>query len=207
MLFDALASLWRDTAPAERMAMALGVAYVLLMIGQHRAAWLVGGASTAIYLFVFARAGLYMQATLQLFYVVVSVYGWWAWRGEAGAPALAVTRAGPRLTLAGLGGVALATLATSTWLATETHAANPYLDSLTTWASVFTTWLAARKKIDNWPWWLVIDALIAVLCWQQRLYATMVLYVLYVGLVVIGWRSWFKDMKLAARASAAGVAP
>ena len=60
----------------------------------------------------------------------------------------------------------------------------------------------ARKKIENWPWWLVVDALIVVLCWQQKLYASMILYMLYLGLVIVGWRSWYAD--LTAPAAAAG---
>ena len=196
-LFDAFVTLWRGTSPVEWLAAALGIAYVVLLIGQHRAGWIAGGVSTAVYLYVFAVAGLYMQTILQAYYVGVSVYGWWAWRDGEASPSLAVSRATWRVQLCGLAAVAVASAATATWLARETHSTDPYLDSLTTWGSVFATWLATRKKLDNWTWWFVVDALIVVLCWKQKLYAAMIPYVLYLGLVVVGWRSWSVDMKRA----------
>ena len=202
--FDALASVLGGTSPVEAAAAILGIAYVVLMIGQHRACWIVGGISTAGYLYVFARAGLYMQAILQAYYVVLAVYGWWAWRGRETSSELKVSRASARLQLAGLGAVALTGALTGALLARETHSTQPYLDSLTTWASVFATWLAARKKIDNWVWWFVVDALIAFLCWRQKLVAAMIPYILYLALVIIGWRSWYADMKRTATAAADG---
>lgn len=203
-LFDAFVTLWRGTSPVEWLAAALGIAYVVLLIGQHRAGWIAGGVSTAVYLYVFGVAGLYMQAVLQGYYVLVSVYGWWAWRGGVAGPTLSVSRAGWRVQLLGVAAVVLASVASATWLARETHSSDPYLDSLTTWGSVFATWLATRKKLDNWTWWFVVDSLIVVLCWKQKLYAAMIPYVLYLGLVVVGWRSWSVDMKIAGAAAADG---
>ncbi|MGH8243065.1 MAG: nicotinamide mononucleotide transporter, partial [Steroidobacteraceae bacterium] len=72
-------------APAELIAVAFGFAYIGLAIREHRACWIAGGISTAIYAVVFYRAGLPMQAALQLLYVALSVYGWLAWsRTRAG---------------------------------------------------------------------------------------------------------------------------
>ena len=88
-----------------------------------------------------------------------------------------------------------ASAASASLLARETGSAQPLLDSLTTWGSVYATWLVARKRLDTWPWWLAVDALIAVLCWRQQLFASMILYILYLGLVVVGWRSWHLDLK------------
>lgn len=183
------------TSPLEAAAAILGIAYVVLMIGQHRACWIAGGISTAVYLVLFAQAGLYMQSLLQGYYVLVAVYGWWAWRGADPASELKVSRAGLRLNLLGVGATAIASAVTGAWLARQGHSTEPYLDSLSTWASVFATWLAARKKIDSWVWWFVIDALIAYLCWRHALYAAMIPYILYLALVIVGWRSWQADMR------------
>jgi nicotinamide mononucleotide transporter len=196
---DALASLWRLTTPLEALAAGLGLVYLVLVIFQRRAAWLAALASTALYLYVFYGARLYMQAVLQLYYIGIAVYGWYAWRRAPGGAELPVTRAPLALQLAGLAAVLVASAATAAWLARETGSAEPALDSLTTWASVFATWLVARKKIDNWAWWLVTDALIVVLCWRGRLYASMILYGLYLGLVAMGWWRWWLDYKQQAR--------
>ncbi len=197
LLADA-ATLTRQLAavpPVEAAGAVLGVAYVVLVIRQRRACWLAAFASTALYLVVFWDARLYMQAALQGYYLVVAVYGWVAWRAGARGASLAVSRAPWRGQLVAALAVLLGSLASASLLARETGSAQPLLDSLTTWGSVYATWLVARKRIDNWPWWLLVDALIAVLCWRQQLFASMILYILYVGLVVVGWRSWHLDLK------------
>ncbi len=71
-------------AAAEFAAVAFGVAYILLAIREHRACWIAGGIGTAIYAAVFLEAGLPMQAALQLVYVAMSAYGWFAWRADIG---------------------------------------------------------------------------------------------------------------------------
>jgi len=201
-LQEGLASALAATTPVEGAAAALGLVYVLLAIRQSAACWLAALVSTALYLVVFYRARLYMQAALQLYYVAIALYGSWSWRRGAAGGRLAVSRASWRLQAAGLAAIVAATLASAGWLAREGGSPQPYLDSLTTWASVFTTWLVARKALENWAWWLAVDALIVVLCWQQKLYATMLLYVLYLGLVIVGWRAWYRDMQVQAAARA-----
>ncbi len=203
-LAAAIAAAWRATSTSEFVAAALGFAYVVLVIRQHRAGWLAALASTALYLQVFAVARLYMQAALQGYYVAVAAYGWWAWRRTGTTAPLAVTRASGRLQLAGLAAALVAAALSAWWLAAGDASPAPFLDALTTWASVFATWLQARKKLDNWAWWLAIDTLIALLCWQQRLYLSMILYILYLGLAAIGWRSWYRDMQSAAGTRGAG---
>jgi nicotinamide mononucleotide transporter len=195
----AVAAVWAGVSPVEAVAAVLGLVYLLLVIGQHRGAWLAALASTALYLYVFYGARLYMQAALQVYYIAVALYAWHAWRRRPGGGELPVSRASWRAQAAGLAAVLAVSAASAAWLARETGSADPFLDSLTTWASVFTTWLVARKKIENWPWWLVVDALIVVLCWRGRLYASMILYGLYLGLVLMGWRSWYLDMQRQSR--------
>ena len=180
---------------AEGAGAALGLAYVVLVIRQQRACWVAALASTALYLVVFWQARLYMQAALQVYYIGVACYGWRAWGGTAVGTSLQVSTTPWTRQLAALAVVLVASLATAHLLALETGSADPQLDSLTTWASVWATWLVARKRIDNWAWWLGVDALLAVLCWRQQLFASMILYLCYVGLVVIGWRSWHRDSK------------
>ena len=164
-------------APAELAAAGFGLAYILLAIREHRACWIAGGVSTCIYAFVFLEAGLPMQAGLQLVYVAMAVWGYLAWGrdAKAGAP---VRRWPPGRHLLALAGVALATA--------------PVADSLGTWASLLATWLLARRVIDTWLWWIVIDAGLAALFLQQGLVPTAALYLGFALLAVAGWRSWLK---------------
>ena len=194
MTWQELLAATGGSSPAEGVAAAAGVLYVILAIVQSRLCWVAGFLSTAIYLYVFYRSHLYMQAGLQAYYVAAAVYGWWAWRSDAAGAALPVTRAGLRVQLLGLAAVLAAAWTSAAWLASRTGSRDPLLDSLTTWASLFATWLVTRKKIDNWAWWLVVDALILALCWRQKLYPSVFMYGLYIGLAFIGWRSWYRDM-------------
>ena len=77
----------QSASPYELIAVALGLAYIVLAIRQHRACWIAGGASTAIYIFVFLEAGLLLQSALQVAYVALSVYGWMTWRAGSDLPA------------------------------------------------------------------------------------------------------------------------
>lgn len=184
-------------APIEALAVAAGAAYILLAIRQQRACWIAGGVSTALYIVVFGRAGLPLQAALQLLYVALSVYGWFAWRPGGDAP----PRPGRwplRHHLIALGGVALATWASAMLLERLALSSAPLADSLGTWASVVATWLLARRIVDNWLWWIAVDAGLAALFATQGLTGTAALYLAYAALAVAGWRSWRRGMVAAA---------
>ncbi len=153
---------------------------------------------------MFARAGLPMQAALQVFYAGMAVYGWWSWRGGAGAKVtpLAVTCWPPRRHLALLAGVVAVAVVNGRWLAiAQPGAAAPYLDAFITWGSVAATWLVARKVLENWLWWIVLDLGAAALYWSQGLAATAVLFLLYTVIAAQGYRRWRQDLKQPLRAT------
>lgn len=179
--------------PVEWIAVLLALAYVLLAVRQNPWCWACAAASSVLYLWLFARGALYMQAALQVFYVIMAGYGWYAWRtggGPAGGPALAVRRWPPAHHAVALGLVAVVTVANARWLATHSDAVAPYVDSLVTWGSVVATWMMARKVLENWLYWIVFDALAAMLYWQQGFRLTTLLFVLYLGIAVHGFITW-----------------
>ena len=81
-------------------------------------------------------------------------------------------------------------LVSSYFLRRFTPAAWPFVDSMAAWASVFATFLVARKVYENWHWWLVIDSLSLCLYYTRGLYLTMLLFGLYLLMIVIGMREW-----------------
>ena len=178
------------TGPVETVAVLLGIGYIVLAIRQRRACWVLGGLSTALYIWVFAEARLYLQAALQLLYVLLAVHGW-QWSGEAGDGAGPVVRS---LTVqrhaAVLAATAVMTLVTAPLLAAWSDSAAPWADALGTWASVAATWLMIRKVAANWLWWIVVDGGLAALFASQGLLFTAVLYVAFALLAVLGWRAW-----------------
>jgi nicotinamide mononucleotide transporter len=175
----------------EPAAVVLALVYLVLAIREIRWCWPAGLASSLLYLGVFYRAGLYMQSVLQLFYAAIAVYGWWAWRPRpvGGAP-LAIHRWPLRRHGRAVVVIGILTLGSGFLLTRYTDAALPYLDSFVTFSAVFTTWMVARKLLENWLYWLVIDGLTLALALARGLYPTAALFAVYIVLVVIGWRRW-----------------
>jgi nicotinamide mononucleotide transporter len=182
----------------EWAAVVLALAYLLLAVRQNPWCWACAVASAAIYLVLFARGGLVMQAALQLYYIAMAVYGWRAWRsGAAGAP-LPVSRWSAGRHALGTGFVLAATLVNGWIIGGSTGGWVPYVDALVAWASVLATWLVARKVLENWLYWIVVDAVAVALYWSQGFHPTAALFVLYVIIAVRGYFAWRADL---ARAS------
>ncbi len=192
-----LVSAWHDTSWIELTAAALAVAYLLLAIGQHVSCWIAALVSSCLYIWVFFAARLYMDALLNAFYAVMAIYGFWQWHRRRDGARLPVARWPALRHLAALAVVLLLSLGTSVVLRRYTPAAWPFLDSMVTWASIFTTFLVARKVYENWHWWLVIDSVCVGLYFNRGLYVTMLLFGVYLVLIVIGMREWRRDMPAA----------
>ena len=180
-------------AAAELFAVAFGFAYIVLAIRQHRACWIAGGASTAIYIAIFIDAGLPLQAALQVVYVAMSIYGWVAWRPGGEAAERPRTWPWPRHLLA-LAAVSGAAAVSAPFLASHSGFDAPFADTLGAFASLVATWLLARRVIDTWYWWIVIDTGLVALFASQGLRFTAALYLAYALLAIAGWRSWRRAM-------------
>jgi nicotinamide mononucleotide transporter len=179
----------------EWVAVALALAYVLFATRQSRWCWPAAGASSAIYLVLFARAGLPMQAALQVFYVVMAVYGWIAWRASHGqARELCVSAWPARWHVAALALVVVATLANVRLVGGGPQSLVPYADALVAWGSVVATWLMTRKVLENWLYWIVFDLVAAALYFSQGFEATAGLFLLYVVLSARGYLEWRRDL-------------
>jgi nicotinamide mononucleotide transporter len=183
------------TSAAEFLAVALGLIYVLLILKRNRLGWLAGAGSSIIYVYLAARAHLPMQSVLQFYYVIMSVYGWSNWtraQQEGGG----IGRWPVRNHLLALLAIALLSVLTAQWLRRETHAAWPYLDSMTTWISLFATWLLARLKLENWLYWISADAVMAYLFAAQGYPFTTALFLTYMVIAVFGFREWLNKYRL-----------
>lgn len=189
----ALVAALSAVTPAEWLAVALAVGYLLLAIRQNPWCWAFAITSAALYLVLFSRAGLVMQAALQVFFVAMAIYGWRQWRGSAGREPARIGRWPLRRHALAAVAVAVVTVVNARLIADDGAGLVPYADAATTWGSVLATWLVARKLIENWFYWIVIDLAAAALYWSQDLHATAVLYVLYTALAVRGYQAWRSD--------------
>jgi nicotinamide mononucleotide transporter len=181
----------RAMSIAEVISVILGVVYLVLAVKRSRWCWVAGGISSAIMIWLSAHRALPMQAWLNVYYVVVSVYGYWRWT-DAQVPRPAVSLLPLRWHVAGVVAVVLVSMLTAQYLVRETQAAWPYLDSLTTWGSLFTTWLVARVKLENWAYWFVIDAVEAFLFFEQKLYLVGLMTMATLVVIIVGHRSWWR---------------
>ena len=185
-----------DWVNLETVAVALAVAYLALAIKENSLCWYCAFFSTAIYVWIFGDVSLYMESALNIYYMAMAVYGWYQWqRGGEQNSGLSISRWNPRQHINAILLIALATAVSGYALATNTDARLPYLDSFTTWAAVLTTVMVARKVIDNWLYWIVINSASIYLYWDRELYQTAALLVLYIVLSVIGYRFWLKSLQ------------
>jgi nicotinamide mononucleotide transporter len=189
-----LVSAWHDTSVIELAAVFLAVVYLLLAIRQQLSCWAAAFVSSCLYVWVLYTARLYMESVLNAFYAAMALYGFWQWRHGKDGAALKVTRWPIARHAGALLGIVALSMISSFFLRRYTPAAWPFVDSMVTWSSVFATFLVARKVYENWHWWLVIDSVSLCLYLARHLYATMLLFALYLVLILIGMREWRRSL-------------
>jgi nicotinamide mononucleotide transporter len=183
-------------SPWEVVAVISAVAYLVLVIRENIACWPAAILSTGIYIVLMFQAGLYMESALQIFYIVMAVYGWYSWtQGNGPGHQLEISSWVPRQHILPISLVLVATLVSGYLLSTFTEASLPYLDSFTTWGALVSTWMVARKIIQNWHYWFIIDSVSIYLYINRGLLLTAVLFMFYLVLIVIGYRSWRKHFE------------
>ena len=191
-----LAEQYQSLSVAELVAVVAAVLYLVLAIRQNIWCWLFAGLSTALYVVLFMDAKLYMESVLNLFYFGMAVYGFRFWlvhgRGTSGPR---VTRWPLPVHAAAILAILVLSLVTGFLLAKMTDAEFPYIDSMTTFAAFWTTFLVARKVLENWWYWLVIDVVSIWLYWSRGLELTALLFVAYVVMIPFGLVAWTRSMR------------
>lgn len=172
------------------------LAYIVLAAKGNNWCWAWGIASAALWAYAdFFRYNLWVDGLLQVFYVGMGVFGWYAWRtgGQEHSP-LAISnlpaRAHGRLIALGLALTLLLGFVFKKWTPTS----YPYPDALITAFSVIATWLTARKILESWLYWIVFDALAVWLFWLKDAVLVAVVMVVYTVFAAIGYWNWRREM-------------
>lgn len=157
--------------------------------------WPIGIANNIFYLVVFWRSGLYADSGLQIFYLSISVYGWWKWARGGPAhrelPASRTSRSmGAALTLVAVAVAALLFVA----LKKFTNSNVPAGDAITTAMSLTAQYMLGRKLLENWLLWIAADVIYVGLYLYKHLYWTALLYAIFIAMCVAGYRSWKSGM-------------
>ena len=193
---DLLGEQLRATSLLEWIAVLSGIAYLLLAVRQNIWCWFFAALSSGIFVYIFIDVKLYMESVLNLFYFLMAIYGYYVWQfPPLNAASLPVTR-WPLLThVCALLVIGLASVVSALVLSRFTDAVFPLLDSLTTFAALWTTFLVARKVFENWWYWLVIDAVSIGLYLSRELVLTSLLFAIYLLIIPFGMRAWRKSIR------------
>lgn len=195
-LVDILVTQARAWTIHEAIAVVFAVLYLLLAIRQNIWCWLCAGISTAIYVYLFLDARLYMESALNVFYFAMAIYGWSVWyRGRSDGHELPVSVWPFNIHAFAITAIIAASLVSGYLLNQNTDAAFPYIDSLTTWGAIWATFLVARKVLENWWYWLVIDLASILIYWSRDLQLTSLLFVVYVIMIPFGLISWTRSRR------------
>lgn len=196
---EILRTIWSGlttASPLDQINLVLGLAGVCLMIARSLWAFPVGLIAVTVQGMLFFQAKFYADSALQVFFFVTLAWGWWHWARGTTAAELPVTVLGWRARLAT---VAIGATATVVWaLALEqwTDAIMPWRDAFIAAFSVLAQVLQARKNLENWPLWLIVNGVALATYWHAELAFTAFLYLLYFALAVLGWRAWSKTFKI-----------
>ncbi len=177
--------------PVEIAAFFLGLANIILLVRRSIWNYPFGIVMVSLYAWVFYGAKLYSDVILQIFFVVVQLYGWAHWlarRDESGL--VIVTRIGRRAALACAVIAILGTLIWGWGMGAFTDASYPFWDASILWLSVIAQILLARRILENWLVWIGVDALAIGLYWTKGLYPTAALYTLFLVIAAIGYVQW-----------------
>lgn len=184
----------------EVIAVALGIAYLVLAMRENSLCWYAAFGSTAIFSWLFFDVKLIMESALNVYYLIMALYGWYVWNKQPQHSAmqndirtkLPISTWSSKQHFLAISSIIIASLISGYFLSKNTQAAMPYLDSFTTWGAVLTTYMVAKKVLENWIYWFVIDSAAIYLYIDRELYLTALLMFVYVIMVIFGFAAWLK---------------
>lgn len=178
----------------EYIAVALSMAYLLLAIKENLWCWPAAFFSTLIYTIMYWNGALLMESLLNFYYMYMAVFGWVVWRkGKANQAQRLITSWPVNRHIILIVLTTLASLAIGYVMQNYTHADFAYLDSFTTCFAVVTTYLVAKKVLENWLYWIVIDAASMYLYYEKGYYPTLVLFIFYTVMAAWGFKTWYEE--------------
>ena len=195
LLSDIVAEARAQSLP-EIVAVLAAIAYLVLAIRQNILCWFCAAISSAIYVWLLSEARLYMESALHGFYFFMAIYGWVVWKsGRIDSDTRPVVVWPLKTHLAAAASLALLSAVSGYLLSAFGNAVFPYIDSLTTWFAIWATFLVARKVLENWWYWLLINTASVFIYWSRDLQLTSMLFVVYIVMIPFGLVSWTRSMR------------
>lgn len=180
----------------EILAVVFSLVCVLLIIRENIWQWLVGIIGVLGYLLVFLYSGLYGLMLLQVVFIGLQIYGWREWLyGGKDKGELKISRLPSQLIIVLFFGGAVATAAMATLFQKYTNAAMPLADSAATALSLIAQWMLAKKYLENWLVWMVVNIITIFIGIYQQLFLTAGLYTVFFVLAILGFLAWQKSYR------------
>ena len=186
----------------EILGTAVGIIYLWLEYRASIYLWIAGIIMPAIYIFIYYDAGLYADFGINIYYLLIALYGWVAWKTgftlsgkKKKSGELPISHA-PTHIWARIVAAYIAAQLFITWVLVEyTDSTVPIADSFTTALSIVGMWMLARKYIEQWWVWCIVDVASSALYIYKELYFTAALYAVYAIIAIFGYRKWKKMMQ------------
>lgn len=187
---------WAATSHIEIVAVVFGLIYIILAAKENIWCWPAGFIGTGTSIYLFWDGSLYMESALNVYYLLMAIVGWWQWQYGSKTNSVLSIRSltlNEHLSLAVV--IAALSFLSGYLLSQNTDAALPYLDSFTTWSAVITTWMVARKILQNWLYWIVINSASIYLYLDRGYVLYAVLFCLYIIIAIFGYAQWSRNLK------------
>lgn len=180
----------------EAIAVVFGCACVILTIRQSIWCWPTGLVQVVLFIVIFYQVKLYSDLILHVVYVVLQFYGWYHWlHGSKHGDKLPVSQLSCTSRFAW---VVVTLFVAAVWgylMDRYTDASVAYGDAFTTVASLVAQWMMARKRLESWLFWIVVDVVAVFIYWYKGLYLTSGLYAVFLVLATMGWFTWRRSFR------------
>jgi len=177
----------------EVVAVLSAILYLILVVKENIWCWFFAFISTAIFIYLFYSVSLLSESILNIYYLIMAVYGWWRWRKKDRHKSQKVHTWHLNSHIKIITASVVLTPIIG-FLMTKLGASFPYLDAFVSILAVIATVMVAYKVFENWYYWLLVDTLSIYLFWQKQMYLTALLYLVYIILILIGIKAWQKIM-------------
>lgn len=184
----------------EIIAASLGIIAIYFQIKVKPFYWVISLVVSSMYIIVYFSAKLYADMSMQFYYVGMSIYGLYVWLSgnnnsdKKTIPISKIKDLKSWLLIALIS--ALSFFIIGYILKKFTDSNVPWWDSFTTSLSFVATWMLARKKIENWLIWIVVDATSVVLYIYKQLYPTTILFIILTLLAIVGYFQWKRELRI-----------
>ena len=180
----------------EIIAVITAILYLVLAAKEDIKCWYAALISSSLYFFIMFDAGLLMEAILQIFYITMAIYGWNQWNKVSNDECVIRIKKLKKIQhVYAISLIVILAIISGEILEKYTHSVCPFLDAFTTFGAIITTFIVAKKIIENWIYWFVIDSISIYLFLSRELYLTSLLFFIYLIIIIFGYQSWNKKLK------------